>query len=157
MICRSITPIIIATKGKDVQKFYKMDDFKKKDLLYFEYARISLDGDVISEGTRRVAQTRQNGSDITLEPDASTEERGLRYDIQAVRQKDHVQIRIENMYQILEIILALPDNTRFAYLAVTGSHCEITNIHIGIFIISTFFSILTFFKFCFIIDIFRII
>ena len=31
MICRSITPIIIATKGKDVQKFYKMDDFKKKE------------------------------------------------------------------------------------------------------------------------------
>ena len=82
---------------------------------------------MISEGTRRVAQTRQNGSDITLEPDASTEERGLRYDIQAVRQKDHVQIRIENMYQTLEITLALPDNTRFAYLAVTGSHCEITN------------------------------
>ena len=107
-----------------------LDDFKKKDLLYFEYARISLDGEVISEGTRRVAQTRQNGSDITLEPDASTEERGLRYDIQAVRQKDHVQIRIENMYQTLEITIALPDNTRFAYLAVTGSHCEITNIHI---------------------------
>lgn len=31
MICRSITPIIIATKGNDVQKFYKMDDFKKEE------------------------------------------------------------------------------------------------------------------------------
>lgn len=107
-----------------------LDDFKIKDLLYFEYARICLDGKVISEGTRRVAQTRQNGSDITLEQDASTEERGLRYDIQAVRQKDHVQIRIENMYHTLEITFALPDNTRFAYLAITGSHCEITNIRI---------------------------
>ena len=106
-----------------------LDDFKKKDLRDFEYARISLDGEVISEGPRRVAQTRQNGSDITLEPDASTEERGLRYDIQAVRQKDHVLIHIESMYQTLEITLALPDSTRFAYLAITGSHCAITGIH----------------------------
>ena len=106
-----------------------LDDFKKKDLQYFEYARIRLDGEVVSEGTRRVAQTRQNGSDITLAPDAFTEERGLRYDIQAVRQKDHVLIHIESMYQTLEITLALPDSTRFAYLAITGSHCAITGIH----------------------------
>lgn len=106
-----------------------LEDFKKKDLLYFEYARICLDGEVVHEGVRRVAQTRQNGSDITLAPDASTEERGLRYDIQAVRQKDHVLIHIESMYQTLEITLALPDSTRFAYLAITGSHCAITGIH----------------------------
>ena len=31
MICRSITPIIIAYKGNDVQKFYKLEDFKKKE------------------------------------------------------------------------------------------------------------------------------
>ena len=33
------------------------------------------------------------------------------------------------MYQTLEITLALPDSTRFAYLAITGSHCAITGIH----------------------------
>lgn len=31
MICRSITPIIIAYKGNDIQKFYKLEDFKKKE------------------------------------------------------------------------------------------------------------------------------
>ena len=31
MICRSITPIIIASKGNDIKKFYKMDEFKKNE------------------------------------------------------------------------------------------------------------------------------
>ena len=31
MICRSITPIIIAYKGNDIQKFYKLEDFKKQE------------------------------------------------------------------------------------------------------------------------------
>lgn len=31
VICRSITPIIIATKGTDVQNFYSLDEFKKKE------------------------------------------------------------------------------------------------------------------------------
>ena len=106
------------------------DEFKQKDLMYFEYARIRLDGEIFSEGTRRTAKTRKNGSDITLEADASTEEYGLRYDIQAVKQKDHVQVHIENMYETQDFILALPDSTRFAYLAVTGSHCAIANIRI---------------------------
>ena len=106
------------------------DEFKQKDLLYFEYARIRLDGEIFPGGVRRVAHTRKNGSDITLEPDASTEENGLRYDIRAVRQKDHVSVHIESMYQTLDIILALPDSTRFAYLAVTGSHCAVTNIRV---------------------------
>ena len=31
IICRSITPIIIATKGTDVQNFYSLEEFKKKE------------------------------------------------------------------------------------------------------------------------------
>lgn len=31
MVCRSITPIITATKGTDIQRFYKLDDFRKKE------------------------------------------------------------------------------------------------------------------------------
>ena len=31
IICRCITPIIIAYKGNDIQKFYKLEDFKKKE------------------------------------------------------------------------------------------------------------------------------
>ena len=31
MICRSISPIILATKGKDVKRYYKIEDFKKDE------------------------------------------------------------------------------------------------------------------------------
>ena len=31
MICRCITPIITATKGTDVQRFFKLEDFRKKE------------------------------------------------------------------------------------------------------------------------------
>lgn len=106
------------------------DKFKQQDLNYFEYARIRLDGEIYSSHIRRVSKNQSNGSDITMEEDASSEEYGLRYDIQAVRQKDHVRLHIESMYQTLEIILALPDSTRFVYLAVTGSNCTVANIHI---------------------------
>ncbi len=105
-----------------------LEEDRKKDLLYFEYARIRGDGEVFSGGTRRISKTRKNGSDITMDPDALTEEMGLRYDIKAVRRKDHVLVHIESMYQTLDIILALPDSTRYAYLAITGSHCIVTGI-----------------------------
>ena len=31
MICRSITPIITATKGNDIQHFYKLDEFRANE------------------------------------------------------------------------------------------------------------------------------
>ncbi len=107
-----------------------LDSFKKTDLRYFEYARVRLDGEIFSDGTRRAEKTQTDRSGTELRPDASSKERGLRYDIQAVRQDDHVQIHIESMYQAIDITLALPDSVRFAYLAITGSHCTVTSIHI---------------------------
>ncbi|MCR4587573.1 MAG: HD-GYP domain-containing protein [Lachnospiraceae bacterium] len=100
----------------------------KKDFMYYEYARIRMDGEVVSEGTRNVEKKRIKGANAEGEADAYTKERGVRYDVRAFRIEDHVQIRIESKYQTVEITLALPDSVRFSYLAITGSHCEIFNI-----------------------------
>ncbi len=105
-------------------------DYTRKELRYFEYARIRGDGEVFSDGTRSIEKNPGNGSDIEPEPDASIKEFGLRYDIWAVRQKDHVLVHIESMNQALDIIMALPDSVRFAYVSITGSHCIVSNIHI---------------------------
>ncbi len=107
-----------------------LSEYNKRGLRYFEYARIRLDGEVFSDGTRSIEKSRTEGSDIALEPEASIKELGLRYDIQIVREKDHIQVHIENMYQAQDITLALPDSVRFSYVSITGSHCAITNIHI---------------------------
>ncbi len=103
-----------------------LTESRQLDLLYYEYAWIRVDGKIISDGTRRVSRTLKETSRIPR--DERTD--GTRYEIQAVRQKDHVLIRIDDGTQTQEIILALPDSSRFAYLAVTGSHCSITGIHL---------------------------
>lgn len=93
---------------------------KKKELLYHEYALIRFDGQVTADGVRK-AETR-----ILPGNGAAAGE----YDIEAVRVEDHVLIRVMNGEQTLETILALPDNTRFAYLALTGENCRIRDIRI---------------------------
>ena len=109
-----------------------LDDAKVRELMYFEFARIRVDGEITSgEGcSRRIVSKQQEIPDAPVEPDTAVRELGTRYDIQAVRQKDHVRIRITVGSRELEITVALPDSTRFSYLAVTGSHCAITNIRI---------------------------
>ena len=53
------------------------DDSRQRDLLYFEYSRIRVDGETFSEGTRRISKTQKHGSDISLEPDALASADGL--------------------------------------------------------------------------------
>ena len=52
------------------------------------------------------------------------------YEIEAFRQKDHALIRIKDGTKIVKSIIAFPDSTRFAYLAITGEHCTVSNIHV---------------------------
>ena len=52
------------------------------------------------------------------------------YDLEAVRVRDHVLIRSTDGNEVWEFILALPDNTRFAYLAFTGRNCILQDFRI---------------------------
>ena len=97
-----------------------------KDLLYFEYARIRLDGHVDEGGTRRV--------EVRPVEDGSAAE-GVareRCEIEAVRIKDHARLRIKWDGRATDVILALPDCSRFTYLAVTGERCTVSDIHVKI-------------------------
>ena len=96
-----------------------------RDLLYYEYARIRLDGQVTEYNIRK-SEVRISDRESDLEipqPESS----GL-YRIEAIRRKDHALVRITDVERVLEVILALPDNTRFMYLAITGEHCNVYNI-----------------------------
>ena len=102
------------------------DDDKKKDLLYDEYARIRLDGRVISKGARK-AEIRRLPED---EKAPDTQNKGYDgYVIEAVRVRDHVMIRISGK-KTFSCIIALPDSSRFTYLSLTGEHCTISNIKV---------------------------
>ena len=96
---------------------------EQRDLLYFEYCQIRLDGKTLCKGARKI--------ETHVEPKEYQTERttGMNYVIEAVRVKDHVRIRVSGKGKRLEFIIALPDSVRFAYLSLTGSHCVISNIY----------------------------
>lgn len=104
-----------------------LDEAKKKDLLYFEYAQIRFDGRVICEGARKV-QSMEEKADTESEDSAGKSY--VSYIVEAVRVKDHVLIRILGRGRIMEHIIALPDSSRFSYLSLTGEHCISSNIRI---------------------------
>ena len=55
---------------------------------------------------------------------------GKEYSIEAVRVRDHVLIRIGDGRRKTEVTVALPDSSRYAFIALTGRNCFINDIHI---------------------------
>ena len=103
------------------------DERKCRDLLYFEYATIRIDGKIGITGARNY-KSKHSSIPSAERPDGGRNGRRSSYDIEAVRIKDHVRIRIKSYSGMQEIILALPDSTRFAYISLTGEHCTIEDI-----------------------------
>ena len=52
------------------------------------------------------------------------------YDLEAVKCKDHVLISIREGSRTTDITVALPDSSRYAYIALTGKNCYIGDVHI---------------------------
>ena len=104
------------------------DEAKKKDLFYFEHARIRLDGRVTTDGARK-AETREKPMDPGTEN--SSGKQYVSYSVEATRVKDHVLISLSGRGRTIECIIALPDSARFSYLSLTGEHCMISNISVN--------------------------
>ena len=92
-----------------------------KDLNYFEYGEIWFDGRTVTAGARLMQTkiTKSVASDLT---------KSEGYRIEAVKMKDHALVRIIGKSQTAEVIIALPDSTRYLYIAFTGENCRISNI-----------------------------
>ncbi|MBR4574330.1 MAG: HD-GYP domain-containing protein [Lachnospiraceae bacterium] len=99
-----------------------------RDLCYFEYCSIWLDGGIEQTGARKIE------TNVTEHGDAQTtaaeEEKAVLYDIEAVKVRDHVLIRIDDGRKLFEVTVALPDSSRFAYISLTGEQCDIGNVRI---------------------------
>ncbi|WP_408071018.1 HD-GYP domain-containing protein [Butyrivibrio sp. JL13D10] len=97
------------------------DDRNIRILNYLEYAEIWLDGKTISTAARNIK------TDIT---DAGAASQIC--EIEAVRVKDHVRIRIRNADKKVDVIVALQDAVRYAYIGITGEHCTIFNVKVEV-------------------------
>ena len=96
-------------------------DKERKEMLDLEYGEIWLSGKYNVSGARKMESKTTEGT--TGKPDV--------YTVEAVRIKDHALVRIKGNGKIQEIIVALPDSSRFAYIALTGEHCVFSDIGIS--------------------------
>ncbi|MBO4403766.1 MAG: HD-GYP domain-containing protein [Treponema sp.] len=100
---------------------------RQKEMNYFEYGELSFDGDYNFPAMRNVVlnvleEDSKKGTDVSS---------GICYEIEAVRVSDHLSIRIDNGLRILNFICALPDSTRYVYLALTGENCFLSGVQIS--------------------------
>ena len=98
---------------------YHDDERNRKELLYFEYASIWFDGRTELSGARKI---------VTNKAYPQADLKGNEYRIRTARKKDHVIITIIGRDTANEIIIALPDNSRFAYIGLTGEYCRISHL-----------------------------
>ena len=107
-----------------------VDDNKNEDMIYFEYCVIRLDGNYDCVGARKIQKK-------IIEKDVAAGENwidsnlaGLEYKINAVKRRDHMMVTIDNKFRMIEFIIALPDSSRYAYIALSGEHCSIEDVTI---------------------------
>ncbi|MCR5566771.1 MAG: HD-GYP domain-containing protein [Clostridiales bacterium] len=95
-----------------------------RDLIYEEFCEIRLGGEVVNHTARAVKTT------VTEHAAAAETADRTNWEIEAVKCKDHVLIRVDDGRRMTEVTVAMPDNSRYAYIALTGKNCFISDIHI---------------------------
>ncbi len=98
-----------------------------RDLNYFEYAEIRLNGNVVTTGARK-ARVEVLGRDQAGAPPKKAADTA--YSARIARFKDHVVIDIDDGKTSNRVTIALPDSSRFVYFALTGEHCHLRDVAI---------------------------
>ncbi len=125
----SSVPTLIIFDSLDARVY--LDEKRGKDLLYYEYGRIRLDGEVTAGGIRNVKTESVEHIRAGKNEWLNANKEGLRYSIEGVRIEDHLLIRVTDKFKTTQIIMALPDKARFAYIGLTGEQCDIVNVQIS--------------------------
>lgn len=103
---------------------------KRKEMFYFEYAVICFNGKTDCSGARKIKTEVIKTSESDISKMLDEYKKGIDYDIESVKIKDHILIKVINKFQILQFIIALPDSSRYSYIAFTGEHCVLSNLEI---------------------------
>lgn len=97
---------------------HKGDKYEKQ-LSYYEYGEIKLDGSYTLDGIRA------KNIDISDTEDISCDDCNL----EMVKDNDHIYFEMQSEGKIIKGTLALPDNTRYVYMCITGANCIVSNIN----------------------------
>ncbi len=101
------------------------NDNKKEVMLYYEYGEVRVDGHITDEGCRKSLVNFEKKFDGELDYWLNANIRGVDFELNAVKVLDHLQIKMKSDFNTFTVTYALPDSSRFAYLAFTGRHCYI--------------------------------
>lgn len=99
------------------------EERKQKELNFTEYCTFKANGEYETLDVRKI---EVNKKERRLSPDTT----GDTFEIEAVKFKDHILLHLKNGITEVESTIALHDNTRFAYISLTGENCSISNIQI---------------------------
>lgn len=108
---------------------YHNEERTIRELLYYEYCEIRFDGTVNDSGVRKIetrVREKESGRRIVMDS-----KKGVPYDIEAVKYKDHVMLRLDDGLKIMEVTAALPDSSRYVYIGLTGKRCQISDVRIS--------------------------
>ncbi len=97
-----------------------------KELNYFEYCELRFDGSYELGGARKI-EVKESKS--TSEKKKPSKRGSFIYDIEAVKVKDHIQIKIDDTEKVTTFIIALPDSARYSYIGLTGDNCIIYDVN----------------------------
>ncbi len=97
------------------------NDRSIRNLGYLEYAEIWFDGHTVSTAARNMK------TDVRHKDAEPVSEGAESFEIEAVRIKDHVRIKIKGERTESDVTVALPDSVRFSYISIAGEHCRVTD------------------------------
>ena len=92
-----------------------------KDTRYTEFGEIWFDGHFVCSEARNIKL-------ISIEPIEQDEDET--YFIEMARNRDHVQLKLEGGGYRSEVVVALPDTSKYAYISLTGENCHISSIEV---------------------------
>ncbi|MCR5001576.1 MAG: HD-GYP domain-containing protein [Lachnospiraceae bacterium] len=123
----SCIPTLIIFDSLDARVHFS--EQKRRELLYYEYGTIGFDGAIECPGSRNVKSSMEwkNGAARSL---VNEYRDGIDFEIEAIRVRDHLKFIISCDHFTLDVIIALPDSCRFAYIGLTGRHCDMSEVTI---------------------------
>lgn len=92
-----------------------------KDTRYVEFGEVWFDGHFVCSGARNIKL-------ISLEKIEQDEDET--HFMEIARNRDHVQLKLEGKGYRSEVVLALPDSSKYAYIGLTGENCHISSIEV---------------------------
>ncbi len=94
---------------------------------YLEYGEVWFDGHYVSTDARNMSVQVTDTKAVTGRNELF-KKKTAEYEIIAGRFEDHLSIRMTGPTHMVDVILALPDNSMASYIGLTGENCHIKNI-----------------------------